>query len=250
MANNNFITYIQPNEKYVKVSNSIVDRYSLEVIGLYSKIIRLSAGKSLNIAFISKKIKVNDRKLRKIIVFLEDEGYIVREPLKNERGSFCGWNYHVYAEPVPKDKRSHAGKKVEIEDSGLTQNRTSPLADKVENGKDNIIIDSTISNNIDEDLSINKNKKSTDVDKKVPDAIAPTDEELTFISKMKERFPHIMKMEQPLTLQQAKKLKGKYDSELLSKIMEEIENWKPLIKNKVSAYMTINKWCQKEIERI
>ena len=74
-------------------------------------------------------------------------------------------------------------------------------------------------------------------------------EEKDFVIKMKERFPRIMKLDKPLTLEQAKKLKDKYDTDLLAKVMTDMENWKPLLKKSVSAYMTINKWCQMELDR-
>ena len=208
----------------------------------------LSGGKTLSISFIAEKIKVSIKKVRKVIVLLEEEGYVVREPIKDEHGSYKGWNYFVFAEPVSKDKRSHAGKKTDFDESGLDQNRTSPLKDKTEIGKENI--------NIDNPISININKTEEEVNKKesvkenVPDGTAPTQEEQTFIVKMKERFPRIMRMEQPLTLKQAKKLKEDYDTDLLAKIMDEVENWRPLIKNKVSAYSVIRNWCNREKDRL
>ena len=63
---------------------------------------------------------------------------------------------------------------------------------------------------------------------------------------MRERFPRIMRMEKPLTLEQAKKLKERYDTDILYEMMQRIENWKPLIKNNVSAYQTIINWCDRE----
>ena len=50
-------------------------------------------------------------------------------------------------------------------------------------------------------------------------------------------------------LDEAKKLKGKYDSDMLKQIMHEMENWKPLLKKSVSAYMTIINWCNREKDR-
>lgn len=76
-----------------------------------------------------------------------------------------------------------------------------------------------------------------------------TEEEKEYQEKMREKFPRIMKMEQPLTLKEAKKLKEKYNSDMLKQIMQEMENWKPLLKKSVSAYMTIINWCNREIDR-
>lgn len=118
-----------------------------------------------------------------------------------------------------------------------------------ENGKE-IISDNTIIYNDEENnSSINTPVK----DDKEKDAYASkstrTEEELTYEKKMKEQFPRIMRMEQPLTLEQAKNLKKRYDSDLLMKIMQDMENWKPLIKKNVSAYKTIINWCDRENER-
>ena len=76
-----------------------------------------------------------------------------------------------------------------------------------------------------------------------------TEEEKEYQEKMREKFPRIMKMEQPLTLKEARKLKEKYDNDMLKQIMHEMENWKPLLKKSVSAYMTIINWCNREIDR-
>lgn len=66
---------------------------------------------------------------------------------------------------------------------------------------------------------------------------------------MKKKFPRIMKMVKPLTLDQAKKLKEDYGEDLLTVVMEKIENWKPLLSKNVSAYMTIRDWCNREKDR-
>ena len=135
------LTYRPPKERFLMVGNKIISNFDPEVIGIYCKMIMLSGGKTLSISFIAEKIKVSIKKVRKVIVLLEEEGYVVREPIKDERGSYKGWNYFVFAEPVAKEKRSHAGKSTDLNDSGLDQNRTSPLTDKSKTGKDNINID-------------------------------------------------------------------------------------------------------------
>lgn len=76
-----------------------------------------------------------------------------------------------------------------------------------------------------------------------------SDEEKDFQKKMRGRFPRIMRMEQPLTIDQAKKLKDKYDSDLLLSIMNDMENYKPLTKKNVSAFKTIVNWCNRELDR-
>ena len=96
-------------------------------------------------------------------------------------------------------------------------------------------------------INNNRDKKASKEAKKT---ISKTPEELQYEEKMKEMFPRIMRMEQPLTLEQAKKLKEKYkDDDLIKKVMSDMENWKKLLKEKVSAYQTINNWCQRELDR-
>ena len=95
-------------------------------------------------------------------------------------------------------------------------------------------------------INNNRDKKASKEAKK---SILKTPEEEQYEEKMKEMFPRIMKMDKPLTLEQAKKLKEKYDVDLIAKVMNSMENWKSLLKKNVSAYMTILEWCSKEIDR-
>ena len=223
------------------VSNSIVDKYDIEVVGVYCKLVKLSSGKSLSIDFIAKKIKVNERKIRKIVVFLEDEGYIVRKPIRDEDGYMNGWNYLLYAEPVPKSERSHAGKKVKKENEKspvLPKNRQDGKPSKTENGQDNKLLSNTdvLSNN--EDLSINNKKEiSNDISKKP--------EDFAFESYMKEHYPYLMRMDIPLTREQAGKLKKTYGEEAILQIFDDMNNYKPLLKNNRDAYKTALNWCRR-----
>jgi hypothetical protein len=209
--------------------------------------VKLSSGKSLSIDFISKRIKVNDKKLRRIVVLLESEGYIVREPIRDEKGYMRGWNYRLYAEPVSMSERSHAGKKMNDDPSVLPKIGQDGKSVKSENGQDNILDNNELSNN--KNLDYNKRKVLSDESTKSTRKKELTEEEKEYQEKMREKFPRIMKMEQPLTLEQAKKLKEKYDRDMLKQIMQEMENWKPLLTKSVSAYRTIINWCNREIDR-
>lgn len=238
MENKSYITYEPPKQKFVQVSNNVVDKYAADIVGIYCKIVRISQGKTLRMGYISKALNVSDKKLRKAIVFLEDEGYIVRKPVKNERGFFIGWNYVLYAEPVDEKERSHAGKKSKIEDDGLYQKRTSPITDKMENGKENNNI--AISNKdipyiYTEKPYYNEEKKSTNVDKKENDE---------FTLYMRQHYPYIMKMDKPLTQAQATKLKEEYGEEAVLEIFEAMNNYKPLSKYR-DAYMVALKWLKR-----
>lgn len=250
MSNKSFYSYQEPIEKFEKISGKVIMKFDLEVIGLYCKMVMLSRGKILSMDFLSKRINVSVKKLRRIIVFLESEGYITRNAMKDANGKFAGWHYRLWAEPVSDKKKTHAGK-ADLISNGLDQKRTSPQADKSVNGKENIIsTDNSIYNETDNNCTIINspvNKEETDICSG-ESTHALTDEERFFIEKMKERYPRVMKMQEPLTLEQAKKAKGKYD-ELVYTILDEMENWAKLY-SKVSAYKTLLNWCKKETERL
>lgn len=243
MANKSVITYIPPKSNFVMVSNSIVDKYDAEVVGVYCKIVKLSSGKSLSIDFISKKIKISDGKVRKIIVLLENDGYIVRDAIRNEKGHISRWNYCLYSEPVPKSQRSHAGKKDKKEESNLPKNQqvgkpTCRESNMLENGEDNILLsDIEISSN-NEDFDFNNNKRLSDDNQKGGDV-------LIFEKYMKEHYPYIMKMDKPLTLNQATELKKDFGEEIVLEVFTAMDNYKPLLKKYRDAYRVARNWCER-----
>lgn len=243
-ANKSRLTYIQPKSNFEMIPASIIQKYDTETVGIYCKLVRLSSGKSLAINFLSKTIGINERRMRKVIVKLEEDGYITRKPLHDEKGRIYAWHYQLFAEPVKKEKRTQAGK------STLHENHQGGEPTKVENGEgiisnNDIIYNNTDNNSIINNPVINENNTKGSNEPKS----APTDDDI-YMEKMRKRFPRIMKMEQPLTLEQAKKVKERFGIDLVTKIMNEMENWKPLIKKNVSAYKTIIKWCEMERERL
>ena len=244
MESSSYITYIQPKERFVLVSNSIVDKYESDVVGVYCKIVRLSAGKPLSLSFIAKRIKVTERKVRRIIVFLESEGYIVREPIRNERGHIKSWNYKLFPEAVPVSKRSHAGKRVDEDNSYLPKNQqvgipTSRESNKLENGEVNILSNTKVLSNTDKNLDNNIKKKELSKDN------PKKEEDIVFESYMKEHYPYLMKMDIPLTRQQAKQLKEKYGEDDILQLFDDMNNYKPLLKNCRDAYKTALNWCRR-----
>ena len=240
--NNSRITYVKPKERFEQISNGIIEKFDVETIGIYCKLVRISSGKSMSISWLSKKLGINERRMRKTIVLLEEEGYITRKPIRDERCRIMGWNYELYAEPVRADKRTHPGKPT-MSKTHLDGFPPCTKSTKVENVQDiNIYNDIDINN---KDLDINKEKVLSNDNTKN----TPSDEEI-YIEKMKLKFPRIMRMEQPLTMDQAKKLKERFGGDLLRKVMQDMENWNPLTKKNVSAYKTIIKWCEMELERV
>jgi hypothetical protein len=252
--NTSRFTYHEPKDKFRKINMDVILKYDPIIVGIYCKMVTLSAGKSLSIDFLSKKLNVGSKRMRKVIVFLEEEGYIVRTAIRDESGKMNGWNYNMYAEPVGKDERTKAGKKKDespsYTDSRLVGSPSCPVSVKSENGQDNILSNTRVLSN-NKDLSIDKDKEvlSNDNTKKEP-VSKLSEEERIYEEKMRERFPRIMRMEQPLTLKQAKELKERYDPDMLADIMESMENWKKLKSQNVSAYKTIIKWCEKELDKL
>lgn len=249
MAIESNIHYTPPKDRFVKVSNEIVENFTAETIGIYCKIIKLSYCKTLSIDVIAKRIKISDKKVRKIIVELEEAGYVVRTAIRDDKNRMRGWNYNVFAEPVPEEERSHAGKKTAF--PVLPNFRQDGKPDKTENGQDNIIIDNTISNNIEKTFDNNK-KKSTYVDKNFDGSLPlftdKSDEEVKYEAFMVSNYPYIMKMDKPLTISEAKKLKELYGDEVVYEVLSAMNNHKQLNKKYRSAYQTANNWCTRRIQ--
>ena len=212
MKNQSRLTYVQPKENFKMVSSNLINKFDPTVVGIYCKIITLSSGKSLNIDWIVKKIGIGKERTRKAIILLEEKGYIQRMPIRDDKGHISGWNYLVYPEPIKEKDRTHAGRKEGTEETQPTENPTYGNPGRLETDT-HIIIDNTISNNgIDDISTINSpDKKKIDNAPEGAVSVSSPDPEKVYVEKMKEMFPRIMKMDQPLTLVQAKKLKEKYD---------------------------------------
>lgn len=75
-----------------------------------------------------------------------------------------------------------------------------------------------------------------------------TDEEKEdeFFKLMKEHYPRVMTMKQPLTYKQYKKLidEDGYSSRVIKDILEQMENYAPLNRSYVSANLTLRKWLK------
>ena len=252
--NTSRLTYHEPKDKFRKINMDVIMKYDPIIVGIYCKLVTLSAGKSLSIDFLSKKLNVGSKRMRKVIVFLEEEGYIVRTAIRDENGKMNGWNYNMYAEPVGKDERTKAGKKKDespsCTDSRLVGSPSCPFSVKSENGQDNIIIDNDIyNNNIDIDKDIDK--KPTNVGKKASADLSlfpeQSEAERKYMEYMKDKYPYIMKMDKPLTMEQAKTLKEDYGEEIVLDVFGAMNNKRTLLKDYRSAYETAINWCKRRL---
>ena len=186
----------------------------------------------------AKELGYGRETLRKYLDELINAGWITEEEQqKGTDGKFAALDYTIEI------KKKRSGKKPIRENTDSEKNRIGKNRQKEIN-----------SSNTNESIPTKENKEInrkvlSDESTKSTRKKELTEEEKEYQEKMREKFPRIMKMEQPLTLEEARKLKGKYDSDMLKQIMHEMENWKPLLKKSVSAYMTIINWCNREIDR-
>ncbi len=225
MGSSNNIKRIK--DKYFVTFNSKVMRekdVSLKAKGLYAMVMSLPDDWNFSLKGICSITKEEYTAVNNAIKELIEAGYCHREQVKN-KGRIVGYDYIFY------DKKM-----------------SSPCLENPNVEKPNV--ENLNDNNINSTINSSLNKKNND-EKASKDAKKNiSEDEQRFLDGMNKRFPRIMKMDKPLTLEQAKKLKAKFDSDLIYDIMGRMENWKPLIKKNVSAYQTIVKWCQSEHDKV
>ncbi|HXR84300.1 MAG TPA: Lin1244/Lin1753 domain-containing protein [Hanamia sp.] len=95
-----------------------------------------------------------------------------------------------------------------------------------------------------------KVKKSKVKKSKVLGAVAPTPEQQTFFENF-EKFilksaPNVGKMKEPFTIKQYLKLKEKFSSEQIKKLVLKMHNYKPLLSKNNSAYLTFLNWIERD----
>ena len=124
------IIVVEPESRFKKIDKSLIENPNIDclTLGIYAKIVSFGEKWKLNIKGLSVFLGLSDTKVRKSISLLEKEGYIVREPIKDEKGYFQGYNYKVFPTPIDEEKRSNAGKK-----GGVIENRGSAKSGYPEN---------------------------------------------------------------------------------------------------------------------
>ena len=65
------------------------------------------------------------------------------------------------------------------------------------------------------------------------------------ISPLIENFERVKQMERPLTEEQVEKLIKDFDRETVIEILQDMENYKNLLKNNVDANLTARRWIKK-----
>lgn len=245
IMNNSRLSYVSPKEKFEKIHMNVILKFEPEVVGIYCKLVTMSSGKSMSISWLSKKMGINERRMRKTIVLLEEEGYITREPLKDEKCRITGWNYELYAEPVRADKRTHAGKPT-LSKNHPDENPPCTKSTKVENGQDiNNYTNSISINNTDSFKETDKKELLHNSKKDPKEKKELSEPERRFEEGMMMLYPRVMKMEQPLTYQQSQELKKEFSDEEIKRALDEMEVYKPLLKQRVNTYRTIINWIKR-----
>ena len=147
------ITIIEPISRFKKVDISLIEneRIDCTTLGVYTKLIVLGKKWNLNVRGLRKHLGLSDEKVRKSLSLLEQEGYIVRTPCRNEKGQLVGWDYAIYPTPVSEYERSKAGAGKETPNSDLPSTPKSAHSD----------IGGLINNRIKETIDLNNREKET-----------------------------------------------------------------------------------------
>ena len=147
------ITIIEPISRFKKVDISLIEneRIDCTTLGVYTKLIVLGKKWNLNVRGLRKHLGLSDEKVRKSLSLLEQEGYIVRTPCRNEKGQLVGWDYAIYPTPVSEDERSKAGAGKDTPNSDLPSTPKSAHSD----------IGGLINNRIKETIDLNNREKET-----------------------------------------------------------------------------------------
>ena len=131
------ITIIESESRFKKIDKSLIENHNIDclTLGIYAKLIVLGKKWQLNVKGLRKHLGISDEKVRKSLSLLEREGYILRTPVRNEKGQLVGWNYTIHPTPINEDDRSRAGvKKQQTRDDEIP---TPPKTDHSDNGGDN-----------------------------------------------------------------------------------------------------------------
>ena len=131
------IIYHEPKDNFKRVNFEVIKNFDCMTIGLYCKIIAMSAEWKLNINGLATVLDISKEKVKTSIQKLERDGFMKREPVKNENGKFAGYSYHFYPLPLPMEERTMAGyKKNGAHENGGTQKMGYPENDIPNNNRE------------------------------------------------------------------------------------------------------------------
>lgn len=88
-----------------------------------------------------------------------------------------------------------------------------------------------------------KNDKKGEAPPRTPDEVKEFDK---FRNWVKEKSPRVSEMKEPFTIDQFFQIKEKFPVAEVSRVLQDMHNWEPLIKKNRSAYLTCRKWLNRE----
>lgn len=91
-----------------------------------------------------------------------------------------------------------------------------------------------------------KNRKNINNILLVDESAKTNTEEDNFIDELKEQYPRVMSMEEPLTYEQCTKLGNSYSKDQIHDILSRMENYKDLHKKCQSSYRTALNWLRRD----
>jgi hypothetical protein len=99
--------------------------------------------------------------------------------------------------------------------------------------------------------TINKNDKNDNNEKNdKEEAAPPSPEQIQEFEKFEkwvaEKAASVSKMKEPFTIHQFFEIKEKFASAEISRVLQAMHNWVPLLKKNKSAYLTLLKWIKKD----
>lgn len=127
------IYYHEPEDNFRKVNFEVIRNFDCLTVGLYCKIIAMSAEWKLNIVGLASVLDISKDKVKLSIQKLERDGFMKRVPVKNENGKFAGYSYHFYPMPIPEEERTMAG----YPKNGVPEERGTRKMGYPENGTPN-----------------------------------------------------------------------------------------------------------------
>lgn len=131
-------------------------------------------------------------------------------------------------------KRSEAGRRgAEVTNRQKSAN-DGKCRQKSANSAVNVNVNGNVSSNED-------NKKENIIKKSKP----LSEDEQRFVDGMTATYPHVMKMQQPLTLQQYQELCSEYSAERIKEVLVAMENYKQLTSKNRSAVLTLRNWIKR-----
>ena len=82
------ITVVEATSRFKKVDISLIENENIDclTLGIYTKLIVLGKRWNLNVRGLRSHLGLSDEKVRKALSLLEQEGYIVRTPCRDDKG--------------------------------------------------------------------------------------------------------------------------------------------------------------------